>query len=315
VRATALVVLACACVPEGTLLDAPPEQPQASRWSTRAPIPQGRSAAAAGVLDGRLYVAGGYANGGLARVDAYDALADTWSQPAPLPATRHTDAPAATVGARLYVAGGSIDGQCTTLVTAYDPTADAWTPVSSMPGDGRCWAAVAAVGDTIYVLGGTNTMGSLFWQNLLAFDTIAGSWGLGVHATVPTPRTSMAVAVHDGRIYTMGGYTGEKVDVVEIYDPEADVWESAAAMPTARTSACAQVLDGRIHVVGGQLPGLGEATGVHEIFDPARGTWSEGEPLPTPRMGAACGVIDGVLFVAGGSDGDTTFGVTEAYTP
>jgi N-acetylneuraminic acid mutarotase len=292
----------------------------ASRWSTRAPIPEGRSAAAAGVLDGLLYVAGGYAvDTQVGRVDVYDPSTDHWGARAPLPITRHTDSPAVAVGGMLYVVGGSLfvagGQQCTYTVTIYDPAEDAWHGGPPMPG-ARCWAAVAAVDDRIYVAGGTNTQGSMMFGDLYVLDVTAGTWSSG--APLPTPRIGMGVITLDGRIYFIGGVSttvAGKFDLVEVYDPAANEWAVRTPMPTARQSMCVQALEGRIHVIGGQADGDGHATAVHEIYDPALDEWSEAEPMPTARIGPACGVLDGSIVVTAGVDVLTAFGVTELYTP
>jgi len=65
---------------------------QAGTWSSAAPLPEPRSEIASAVLDGRLYVAGGFGNPRGRILDAfsvYDPGTDTWTELAKLPEGRH----------------------------------------------------------------------------------------------------------------------------------------------------------------------------------------------------------------------------------
>ena len=96
-------------------------EPHVGRWTTDAAMPTPRGQAVAGVIDGILYVAGGYVpfTGAVATLEAYDPVANTWTVKAPMPAARY-GAVAGVVNGILYVAGGMV-GDSTT-VAAYDPT-------------------------------------------------------------------------------------------------------------------------------------------------------------------------------------------------
>jgi N-acetylneuraminic acid mutarotase len=63
--------------------------PIANTWTTKAPIPLAVYGAATGVINGKLYVAGGAAdeNNGTNRADlqVYDPVADSWTTKPPLP--------------------------------------------------------------------------------------------------------------------------------------------------------------------------------------------------------------------------------------
>ena len=84
-------------------------------WTTRAPMPTGRSGHAAAVLRGCLYVFGGEGNsstpsGVFPQNEVYDPGADTWTSLAPMPSPRHGIG-AAVVGNRIFVpAGATVQG-------------------------------------------------------------------------------------------------------------------------------------------------------------------------------------------------------------
>ena len=128
-----------------------------TQWMTRAAMPTGRErgAAVADIIDGKLYVAGGFRMfQASAFVDVYDPGADTWTPLADLPATRD-HACGAAIGGKLHVAGGR------TVQTSsprpdgwsYDPGANAWTPRAAMP-TGRGGMGCGAIGGKLYTAGG-----------------------------------------------------------------------------------------------------------------------------------------------------------------
>src|SRR5690349_293783 len=77
-------------------------------WQKRAPMPTARTEVAAAVLDGKIYVIGGYQKGaGL--VEEYDPEKNVWRRRAALPKPLH-HVGAAAVNGKIYVIGGFISG-------------------------------------------------------------------------------------------------------------------------------------------------------------------------------------------------------------
>lgn len=134
--------------------------PVAGTWSSAAPLATRRNAAAAAVLDGKLYVIGGRAPGiratdqtSLASVEVYDPATDTWRAGPDLPAAR-SGAAAVVAGGRLYVLGGeSTPGGVRDTVHRLDPAAGTWAELPRMPYAAHGLGAVV-VGGAIVVLGG-----------------------------------------------------------------------------------------------------------------------------------------------------------------
>src|SRR3989337_753496 len=65
----------------------PNATPGAGQWGAAAPLRPARSEDAAAVLDGMIYVAGGF--GALSRFERFDPRADAWERLADLPEPRH----------------------------------------------------------------------------------------------------------------------------------------------------------------------------------------------------------------------------------
>src|SRR4029453_13123310 len=96
-------------------------------WELGAPMPVARQELATGVLDGRVYVIGGFDENGssTATVQVYDPFKDTWTSAQSLPfAVNHNSA--AVADGRLYSFGAG-GGE----VFVYDPGTNSWSAVAS----------------------------------------------------------------------------------------------------------------------------------------------------------------------------------------
>lgn len=134
--------------------------PASDAWTTLAPMACARNHTAGGVIDGKLYVAGGRP-GSQDCLEVYDPQANTWSRRAPMPTGRSGIAGAA-VGRCFYVFGGegnaSDPGGIFHQVEAYDPATNAWTELPPMQ-TGRHGITAAVLGNTIYLPGGATRQG------------------------------------------------------------------------------------------------------------------------------------------------------------
>ena len=87
--------------------------PAADKWSApRSRMPTARSALGSGVLNGRIYVAGGefqdpHMMATFRAVEAYDPASDSWSIMPSMPVSRHGLA-AGVIGNRLILVGGDV---------------------------------------------------------------------------------------------------------------------------------------------------------------------------------------------------------------
>ena len=269
-------------------------------WSAGAAMPTARTEVTSALLDGVIYVIGGFrATGGNANlVEAYDTGGDSWSVKAPLPQSLdHVGA--AAVGGKIYVVGGYSNfsqGIISSSTYEYDPMADAWTARAPMPLT-RAAAATVALDGMIYVLGGVGPQATV----PLAYDPTADSWTQ--LAPLSAEREHLTASVADGKIYVIGGRQSVTMNVntVEEYDPATNSWQGLTKLPTARGGLASGALAGRVHVVGGEdlSPG-GSTFAEHEVYDPASDSWVSGPALPTPRHGLTVQVIDDRLYAIGG---------------
>lgn len=288
----------------------------AGTWASYAPLAATAQELASDVIDGRIYVAGGFESASrvVDTLRIYDPTTDAWSEGPALPTTRH-HAGLVALGGDLYLIGGMVGVGFTAVDTCFVLRAGAttWEPIASLPVP-RAAAAAGAIDGRIVVAAGQG--GGSLLEPALVYDPAMDAWTEG--AAIPTPREHVAGFVHAGELWVLGGRRltlSTNTDVVEIYDPATDAWRTGPAMPTEHGGFGAAVLDGAAYVVGGEQPD--RALDTVEALDLARGTWTTLTPVPTPRHGHAVAAAAGRVWVIGGAD-VPIFGavdVVEAYTP
>jgi N-acetylneuraminic acid mutarotase len=166
-----------------------------------------------------------------------------------------------------------------------------------------------------------STLMSSFGTSTIKSPIVEHGWTLG--SPMPTPRTEIAAAILDGKIYVVGGQTKtELTDVVEVYTPSSGKWSTnVAPLPFPMDHTALDAYNGKLYLVGGFIePDEGphrRAINSLFIYDPLKNEWEEGEPMPTARAGLTAKFIDGILYAIGGSTGDNEgqVGLNEAYDP
>src|SRR5215204_7283393 len=122
-----------------------------------------------------------------------------------------------------------------------------------------------------------------------------GRWTNG--APMPSSRTEVAVAELGGKIYVVGGFSGERE--IEIYDPAVDRWSRGAAFPHEVHHAAAVGLNGRLYVIGGYVQGWTPTNAVYE-YDPGSDRWRMLAPMPTSRGALGSAVLAGKIHAVSG---------------
>jgi RNA polymerase sigma factor (sigma-70 family) len=94
--------------------------PATDTWTTKADMPTPRLSLATAVVDGRIYVIGGWNNAELSSVEVYDPATDTWTKEADMPTARKWLSTSAVDG-KIYAIGGTTIGNAyTSIVEEYD---------------------------------------------------------------------------------------------------------------------------------------------------------------------------------------------------
>jgi hypothetical protein len=137
--------------------------PRTNAWSALPSLPEPRSSHDAIVLDGKLYVIGGWQLAGEGHGEWYEtawvfdlAAADVAWQPLPAPPFQNRALAVATWDAKVFALGGmTSDGEITRAVYAFDPKTNEWHEQAAIPGEGMQGFGASAWGhDTgLYTVG------------------------------------------------------------------------------------------------------------------------------------------------------------------
>jgi hypothetical protein len=232
--------------------------PKADSWRERARAPEGLTHQGIAVLDGKIYLAGGFAGGHhtlpSAGVYSYDPATDHWRTLAPLSAPRGAIALAA-VGGMIHAIGGRIMGEEGTLATheVYNPAANSWGPAALLP-TARDHAGIFVVDGTIHVLGGRTGEATSNVGLHDVYNPATDKWTPA--APMPTPRSSGAFAEYRGLLFYAGGECrmgggGKTYDEVEAYDTKGNRWLRFAALPGPRHGFAAAVAEDKLFFIAG----------------------------------------------------------------
>ncbi|HEX7313413.1 MAG TPA: kelch repeat-containing protein, partial [Pyrinomonadaceae bacterium] len=304
--------------------------PLPGSWANTATVmPTARRSFVAGVIDGRIYAAGGDSNSGergvavnpLSTPEAYDTATNSWTTLAPMP-TRRFGAAGGVIGGKLYVAGGWNNDYSVSInpykdmLEAYDPASNSWATLAPMP-RARYNLAAGVIDGKLYAVGGYDP-GVGYTNELAAYDPASNSWA--TLAPMPTGRYALAAVALNGKLYAVGGgcagcgspSSGYSRDL-EAYDPASNSWTRLAPMPTGRYNIAAAALGGKLYVLGGARGGVLDTV---DVYDPATDTWATTAPMRTPREYLAAVTLGGGLYALGGADASHVVrDIIEVYTP
>lgn len=283
-------------------------------WATTGSLQAARDFHASAVLDGQLYVVGGFDGVSIFynSVEAYNSATSTWSTVASLSNGRGGPGAAAMYGRIYAIGGGNTIGSYLADVQTYTPPANSsgntWSSRAALPSPSREYAASVVTNGQIYVIGGQNNGSTpTYYSTVQAYNPLTNSWT--TKASMPTARSGLAAVVVDGKIYAIGGEDGSYYySRVEAYDPISNTWESSARanMTTARSSLAAVAVSGKIYAIGGYN---GSDVSSVEVYDPAANSWTSGVSLPQARQAVSAVGAYGKIYVTGG------YNNTNGYLP
>jgi N-acetylneuraminic acid mutarotase len=173
---------------------------EAGGWTRLSPMHHPRGALALVAAGNQLYAVGGIAaSGEVAAVEAYDPVADRWSDVAALPLPRDHLA-GFTWHGLACVAGGRSPN--TARVDCYDPVSSGWSRMPDLPFP-TSGSGAAAVGAHVVVAGGENAAESTLVDHVFRF-TGGSAW---TDEAMLVPRHGIHLAVFGGRAWACGGAT------------------------------------------------------------------------------------------------------------
>jgi len=162
----------------------------------------------------------------------------------------------------------------------------------------------------------TIVLSSFYFPSTKATDE--SSWNTMM--PMPTARGSLGVAVVNGKIYAIGGLSGNlPINNNEQYDPVTNQWTIEAPLPSARSSFALAVYNNKIYVIGGT--GGNGFVGTNEVYDPLTNTWDTKASMPTSRSDLSASVVNDKIYLIGGKKYSSTnpyfveTNVNEVYDP
>ena len=259
----------------------------AKKWETVSQLPTGRSAFSTAVVDGKIYLIGG------------TLFENESSGPFGL-----------------------------STVEVYNPHNNSWKRVADMPTP-RSNAGAAVVDGKIYVAGGlAATDRRMESTNILkvveVYDPQTDTWER--KQDMSQPRLSFGIGVVKKEIYVMGGIEFPlrmqwRLDHVEVYDPDTDVWHNRPSLLTRRDGFETAVIEDSIYVIGGRgWPSIaqnGPYLATIDVYEPGN-KWRKKTDLPSLRYGFSSVVVADEIYLIGGLEGaafDQHVKTVESYHP
>ena len=264
-------------------------------WEEKAPVSVARSIFDGAIgLNNKIYLMGG-PSGETKASYVYLPSSDSWTRLSDMNYA-HTAGAYATTGGKIFSIGGTANP---TSLEIYDPLSDQWTVGPAAPQPLKYCSAIT-LNDVIYVVGcrisDTNS------DRIFAYDSVSQTWS--EKSNMPTARHAASLVVLDGKIWAMGGWTGQpnvSTNKVEIYDPITNTWSNGPALDIAKAWTSAWVIDGNIHVAGGNDNQGGNYRSEVLRLDAGTNQWVHVSTLPEPKAYAGYAQIEGMIFQVSGS--------------
>jgi N-acetylneuraminic acid mutarotase len=185
--------------------------PQTGIWAPVAPSHfQHGNTAAVGVINDKIYVAGGTGPGMQQNeFEMFDPPNNHWVILPPMSVPRNHTA-GAVINGKFYVVGGRGSADAPTALEVYDPATNAWTILASMP-TGRSGIAAAAVNGQLWVFGGE--LPSLH-PEVEVYNPVSNTWRR--LANMQTPRHGIWASVIGNKVYLPGGATAQGLGATDV---------------------------------------------------------------------------------------------------
>ena len=222
----------------------------------------GRALAASAQIGNDVWIIGGRSYWGIVpHVERYSldtnhtVIDSDWMMPTPV-----SNAGAASIGAKIYVAGGGTENSAgaVTLVDnlqIFDTATRTWTTGPPLPKP-LMQCAVTSLGGKLYAFGGMVTTTSVT-KDAYVFDPAANTWSS--IADLPNATAYAAAAsTASGKIWVMGGFssssTTSQQTLVQEYDPATNAWTPQRHLVRPRGGAAGINYGGQVYCLRGTKP-------------------------------------------------------------
>ena len=174
--------------------------PSNNSWVARASSHYVHSrTAAVGVIDNKIYVAGGGGTPSQRELEVYDPVGNTWTVKAPMSVPRN-HCGGGVIDGKFYVVGGRAGLGSTNALEVYDPQTNTWSTRAPMP-TARSGVAAAVVNNELWVFGGEEA--DSLHAEVEVYNPVSNSWRQ--LPDMPLPRHGIWASVIGNKIYIPGG--------------------------------------------------------------------------------------------------------------
>jgi len=201
--------------------------PVENSWQELPSVPFGATHNGIAELDGKIYVAGGFAARGHAeatdRFFVYDPATAKWQELPRLTSPRGAPAMIA-LGGKIHIIGGRNGPAAMPNHEVYDPATGKWSSLARLP-VARDHSGIAVIDGKIHVYGGRLTDDTSNTGLHDIYDPATDSWTSA--APMPTPVSSGTFAQYRGLLIYLGGECkpGQHTfNEAQAYDPKTDRW-------------------------------------------------------------------------------------------
>ena len=239
-------------------------------------------------------------------------LDGTWTTASSIGFTPRESLSSSVIEGKIYVTGGAGTNGFLNTLEVFDPATNTWnTPVTAGMFAAHFAHTSSAVNGKIYVFGGAEDT-FVYDSTVAVFDPSTNTWStLYEISGTFTPRFDLTSCVLDGKIFVIGGETGEfapytVMNTIEVFDPLRLSWDT---LPPMAVDTLIPVLTPTSHVINSKIYVIGKpmdttSTNIVQVYDPLTNKWT------TPHVtGAAIlrayftsSEVNGKIYVLGGQN-------------
>lgn len=294
-------------------------------WGTVAGQPFGTHEAHGEVVNGRIYVFGGFdlkkqpTFTPTKRSYVYNPSNNSWSAIADLPHTpTGTDFGGishegmTSDGTDIYMAGGYTSnangtGQIfgTKQVWKYNVASNTYSALPDLPHELAAGQLQYLKGRIHYLGGADKARKDVAVHYVLNLDSLEAGWK--VLAPISDARNHPGTAVYNGKIYVIGGSHGQNTQAItqkitEVYNSDNNTWTRLADMPIGldHINSSTTILGDRIIVLGGQTSHNVPSSKVY-AYSPSSNSWTSLTPIPIARAAGVAVELKGAIYYIGGN--------------
>ena len=246
------------------------------------------------VLDGKLFVLGGFGSNGdgpehWKAAFCMDLSSQKWSKKSSME-NRRCYVSVSELKGKLYCIGGYNGHLRFNTVECFDPTTNQWVMVQPM-NRVRSDACAVTFEDKIIVLGGFN--GEEIHQSIEIYDPESDEWTFGPQMS--QPRSGLKAVVLNNKIYVIGGFNGTErlrsVETLDKLEPNA-AWVPKSDLITQRSNFGATVVNKQIMVAGG-FDGL-QVISDTEVYSEETNQWTPSQSMEVKRSALSLVTVKGL---------------------